>query len=832
MSRTEVSSKRTQPPWHPPAPVAVAPVLIQSRLREWAPMIAIVAGVLIAYANCYRGVFLLDDSRSIHENVYIQDLTRPWQCLFAGINVSRPIVSLSLAINFAIGDYNPIGYHIFNVLIHLLAGLALFGVFRRTLLKTRYVADAPLLASAVALLWSVHPLQTQSVTYIIQRSEAMMGLFLLLTLYCFIRATETPAARPRLWMLLSVLCCALGMACKQSMFAAPLLVLLYDRTFAAGSFAGALRQRWLAHAAFFGTWGVLLFTIIQTPSLLGAGFGQSSITPLQYLLSQAGVLLHYLQLSLWPAQLCLDYWWPVAASARDIIPGGIVILTLLSLTAWSLVRRPAWGFVGAWFFLILAPSSSFMPIVDLAFEQRMYLSLASVLCVIVFVLFEACRRLNLRTTTAFAGITCCIAAGLCWRTFDRNSDYDSQISMWGSVIAQRPDNPRARNNYGLGLFHEQRLDQAESQYLAALKLDPTYWQSMYNLALVYDAREQYERAIEFYTLTLKHNDYPNAYGALAKAHNNVGLAFRAKAQLEAAEKEFRAALTHDPKFWPARFNLGLVRAQRGDARGALAEYAETLRLNPDYPEAHRQIGFGELELGNELMKAGQWDEAASHLKEAARLLPNDKSAAAALAELTSKRMELDRQQAALLDKVRAAMSALKGDPKKEELKLAAVDASNQLGLLLRARGQLQQAEAPLLQALDIKPDYWPAHYNLGLVLESSGKLDAALSRYRETLRLNPGYDPAKYFLANGLNNQGLALRAEQKAAAAEALFREACHVHPDFWQARYNLGLVLETQGRNEAAMDAYQETLRVNPGYAPAKARIENLTTISPSGK
>lgn len=791
-----------------------------SNVVRWLPLL-IAAGVLLAYSNCYHGVFLLDDSRSIHDNPHIRTLWPLSEPLFGGINVARPLVSLSLAINYAIGGVNEIGYHAFNVGVHLLAALALFGVARRTLLRTPFSEHAASLAGGIAVLWSLHPLQTQSVTYIIQRSEAMMGMFLLLSLYCFIRGTDEAARNPRLWRAACVLACACGMACKQSMFAAPFLILLYDRTFVGGTFGAALRKRWLTHAALMATWGVLIFTIVKTPTLLGAGFGQSGITPMQYALSQCGVLLHYLFLSFWPGPLCLDYWWPVAKTAGEVIPGAIVILTLLALTGWALVRRPPWGFVGAWFFLILAPSSSVMPIVDLAFEQRMYLSLASIACVVTVVLFRLCQRISERPLVRFAAAVFVLAAALGVRTFVRNIDYASQLSMWGDVVAKRPNSPRGHNNYGLALFHDQQFDAAELHYRRALELEPVYWQAWYNLGLLHETRGDPEWAIAHYTRTLELNDYPDARPRLANLHNTKGLALRAEKKLPSAETEFRAAIKHDPGFWPARFNLGLVLTQQGKFAEAIPEYKETLRLNPSYTEATHQLSFAHRDWGIALLKENKIDAAVERLAEAVVIFPQG-GATQALIEAKAKQADFDRRQAALLEKIRAAREALKGDPKKEELQLGSLNASNQLGLLLLERGKPDEAQRVFRETVQMRPDYWPGQYNLGVVALNTGKLDVALAHFRETLRLNPGYDLAKYHLANGLNTQGLALMNENKLAVAEALFREANAVSASYWQSRYNLGLVLERQGRKEAAIDAYTEALKLNPGYEPARRQLE----------
>src|SRR6266850_6914087 len=228
---------------------------------RWLAPLLLVCAALLAYQNSFTGPFIFDDPLSIQDNPTIQHLWPIWQVLSpphrGGLTVEgRPLINLSLAVNYALGGLDVWGYHAVNLTIHVLAGLTMLGVVRRTLLQPRFRgrfgAAANELALAVAVLWTVHPLQTESVTYIVQRAESFMGLFYLLTLYCFIRGAESP--QPRRWYALCVSACALGMASKEVMASAPLMVLLYDRAFVSGSFQEAWRRRWRLFLALAATW--------------------------------------------------------------------------------------------------------------------------------------------------------------------------------------------------------------------------------------------------------------------------------------------------------------------------------------------------------------------------------------------------------------------------------------------------------------------------------------------------------------------------------------------------------------------------------------------------
>src|ERR1035441_2570568 len=215
------------------------------------------AGAIAVYSRTLSVPLILDDPLSIADNASIRRLWPIWPVLSppdeAGVG-GRPMLNLTYALNYAVGGASVSGYHVVNLLIHVLAGVTLFALVRHTLLRPvlaqRFGSSANALALAVSAIWAWHPLQTESVTYISQRAESLMGLFYMLTLYCFIRGAEADGTGSRrIWFSLSVLACAAGIGTKEVMVTAPLLVFLYDRTFISGSFSGAWRRNWPPYLA-------------------------------------------------------------------------------------------------------------------------------------------------------------------------------------------------------------------------------------------------------------------------------------------------------------------------------------------------------------------------------------------------------------------------------------------------------------------------------------------------------------------------------------------------------------------------------------------------------
>jgi tetratricopeptide (TPR) repeat protein len=552
--------------------------------RKAIPLIVLVG--LLAYANSFDKAFVFDDNFWIRNNPGIAS-----PLAYIHQSPARWIAWLSLSLNYWVGGEKVEGYHAVNWAIHVCAALTLFGIVRRTLLlerwQGRFERSAPWLALAVALLWVVHPLNTQAVTYTVQRCESLMGLFYLLTLYCVVRGGTARAGG--WWYALAVGCCALGMGCKEVMATAPLLVLLYDRVFLADSFRGLFRQRWGLYAGLAATWGLLAIamrvpsTITESPN---AGFGYEGSSPLRYLMTQSGVILYYLRLALWPSPLCLDYSdWPVATSLRDCLIPGTFLLALLGGTAWALYRWPWLGFLGAWFFVILGPTSSIMPIADVAVEHRMYLPLASVVVLFVLAGDWALRRLAregvVRRGLA-AGCIVLVVAVLATLTLRRNEDYRSSVSIWGDALTKRPSLARAHVSFATANLDQGNLEEAAAHFAEAVRLKPADSLSRTNQALVWLRTGQFERAQTALEQVVP--TYPHGLDTL-------GLALRLQGKVDPATKAFRRAVEIDPHRAGLRYHLGAVLFFQGHRTEAAAEYEEALRLDPTYTERTARLAW-------------------------------------------------------------------------------------------------------------------------------------------------------------------------------------------------------------------------------------------------
>jgi tetratricopeptide (TPR) repeat protein len=571
-------------------------------------LVAAIVATIVAYLPAMRAPFTFDDIDAIPANQSIRTLS-PSDVLHPPSNTSvagRPVVNLTLALNYRLNealsvDQRPlpygrnktIGYRAVNLAIHLASALLLFGCVRRTARRFGDEERGEWLASIVTAIWLIHPIQTEAINYVVQRTELLVSLCYLGTLYAWIRAWDATNARSRLtWRTAAVLICLVGMGCKEVMITAPIVVLLYDLAFHPESSLRADRPRLAFYLALFATtsWTIAMTASNARFSTVGLGLG---VPWYRYLYSQCWAIARYLWLLVWPAGLTFDYGArPVQGAAG--IPGALLLVAaaIATIIAWTRVSWRWAGFLGASFFLLLAPSSSVVPIVtEIAAERRIYLAVAAVFVLLVVAAQQLIRRRpSIRRSIQIGAAV--LAAVLVVMTFNRSRLYADPEALWRDTVAKAPGNPRAYDNLAALMFYAEppRLAEAEQLYRTALTTDSMYvnaWRGLASVAADENRPDDAERLLRR-VLAIQPN-YVDAVRQIGRQLFRAGHPDRALPYLERIADAYPS-----DSAWTV---VGLAQLQTGHLDSAATAFEKALAINPNQGDALRYLGASLVELG-------------------------------------------------------------------------------------------------------------------------------------------------------------------------------------------------------------------------------------------
>ena len=558
----------------------------------------------LVYSNALHGPFVMDDDMSIVNNTAIRQLwplTKALNPPPADVTFfNRPFINLTMCVNYALGGLNPFGYRLFSLFMHIAAALALFGLMRRTLEPMRYEPEhARRLGFASALLWGVHPLLTSAVNYQSQRSEVGMGLFLFLMLYCLNRAITQgaeagappvtgpvsgeggPAASRAVgWLLASVFFCLLGMGSKESMAAAPILALAYDRIFLCGSWREMLEQRRDYYLLLAMTWLWPLFRhLAYSQYMPDLGIPWEDIW--RYLLTQAWGLVRMLRLVLWPAPLIFYYGTQLVGRFSEVWWQSAALAVLLGATVWALFRRPRLGFLGLVFFAVLAPSSSIIPITGQPIaEHRMYAPLAVFAPLAAWALDWMARRgagiwRGWAVRPLFFVLLAGWAMALGVATHRHNRVFADEWTLCRDIMRKRPQNWRAHTEYARLLRSAGRLQEAEDHLVSLLANPPKSPGDLIYMGSALTYCHRLEEAVTCYREALKLRPH------MAVVQNMLGNVLVDLGREAEAEQAFRDALALRPTYAEAHYNLANLLFYSERYPEALAHYKMAVKGRPE-----------------------------------------------------------------------------------------------------------------------------------------------------------------------------------------------------------------------------------------------------------
>jgi tetratricopeptide (TPR) repeat protein len=588
------------------------PTLPTSSRRGWATALAAVAlGTLVClvYSRSVGAPFIFDDAGSVLQNrsivqlwPLVGDANRPGPLKPPpfGSTSGRPLVNLSLALNYHWGRLDPIGYHVFNIFVHLASTLLLWAIVRRTLrlesFGGRYDRTSGPLALTVAALWALHPLATEAVVYVTQRTELMMALFYLATMYASLRYWTAASRAVRLaWLMLALAACAAGMASKEVMVSAPLVVLLFERTFIADTFRNCWRRSWPLYLGLAATWGVLFVLNFGGPRGDTAGF-HLGVPLVAWWCTQAKFFWMYLKLAVWPWPLVIHYELPQLASFGDAWPHVVAAVAVVVATMALVWRRNAAGFLAACVLLILVPTHVVPITTETAAERRMYLPLAAIMTLVVVGGYALMRRLSqqgeqdashstrgrsARLASVIAVLVLLVVYSLL--TSRRLAEYSNPLELWQGVVAVQPHNHVAQHNLAVGYAAAAQNAEAVQHFREALRSKPDFLEARYGLGLTLASSGELEEGIQHLEQAVRLK--PDA----VKIRNNLGVLLFSAERVDEAVVAFQNAVDLDPDFADAHANLGRALRHVGKPEEAIAECRRAIELNPNDLQSHSDL---------------------------------------------------------------------------------------------------------------------------------------------------------------------------------------------------------------------------------------------------
>ena len=582
---------------------SIGSVRLTPRVAALTAFAILVVLIGVVYGRAARAPFVHDDNISVLGNASIvrlwpafgtADRPGPLNPPRDAVTSGRPLVNLSLALNYRLGGYDPCGYHVVNMALHVLSAILLYGIVRRSLLLDRigdqFGTAATPLALAVAVTWAIHPLLTDAVEYVSQRTEVMMGMFYLATLYASLRCLTAESKWGRATAAVgAALACFCGMACKEVMVSAPLIALLFDRCFISGSLRTALKKSWPLYAGLFGSWLVLLAFNIDAPRSHAAGF-QAGLPAYVWWFTQAKVLLLYLKLSIWPWPLIIHRETALLWTVPEALPWLLPVVLAAGGTLFLLWRGNSIGFLGACLFAILLPTMAMPMPSEAVAERRMYLPLAAIVVTLIvggYAIFT--RHLERRRAWEGQGAdpsvalpTMIIGASALVFVFavvtsERLQAYGDVITIWRDAVVRQPENVRATINLGCALQDAGRDREAIEQFERAISIDPTrpdVGLARRSLGLTWARLGQPEKAIHHLEIAMRlRPDVANDHGALGSLLVDVHRFSEAVPQLEMAVRQQPADVLALANLASAYANLG-----RGRDAVAAAEKAKALAV--------------------------------------------------------------------------------------------------------------------------------------------------------------------------------------------------------------------------------------------------------------
>jgi tetratricopeptide (TPR) repeat protein len=718
---------------------------VQPKYFLWS-VAAILLLTIVVYANSINNDFTnWDDPALVIENRAIRSLSlENILHIFTphpGLTY-QPVRLLSYAIDYHFWRLNPVGYHIGNTLLHSLSSIILYLLLLNVLNKisdSSYRESGNNIALLAALLFVVHPVNVESVSWISSRKYGLVAFFTFLSFYLYVKSGNRDK-HYILQYLLSILTYILALLSSPFGVVLPGLIILYEfcRNYEINSVYN-LKHRLYYYIPY------ILITIIHFIFLFSVVFAgpnsavkkHSAEKYIYTLFTMLRVLCDYIKNIFFPFWLNNRYIDRISLSFFEykvIISLVILIFIAIILLKHLKSRKTIVVFCVGWFFISLLPVSNIVPISTKMADRYLYLPAIGILLLFsvgLHKLAENCFSGKFRGIIVWS-VAIPLVFIFSYLSIQRNKVWANSQTLWEDSLKKAPQNHLAHLNLGEAMYKDGRLDEAIKHYFHATRLKPDYADAYNNLATALAEQGKFKEALDHYEEALRikpHN---------AGIHNNLASFLAQQGKVDQAIAHFSRAFEIRPDFAEVYSNLGNVFRQQGNMDKAIAHYSKALEIKPHHAEAHNNLGVL-------LAKQGRLKEATIHYSEALRLNPDS------------------------------------------------AEANNNLAVALVELGEIDAALPHYAKALDLQPDYTEAYSNLGNALAEQGKLKEAVASFTRALEIRPNYPGAH-------NNLGVALTKLGKLNEAIGHFNEALRLKPDYAEARTNLGIALELAGRTDEA--------------------------------
>jgi tetratricopeptide (TPR) repeat protein len=630
-----------------------------------------------------------------------------------------------------------------------------------------------------ALLFAVHPVQTQAVTYIVQRYSSLAATFCLLSAVMYVKAglismkgvfgdlEKGRKIKFVFYYVMAVISAVLSMKTKETAFTMPVVIAVYELMF----FKGRVVRRILCLVPLMLTMLIIPLSIMGIDKPVGEIIGDteraaavapgpiqggadipaggmaadadratrvlSDVSRVDYLLTEFRVITTYIRLMFLPVNQSIDYDYPVYHSffSAGVFLSFIFLLAIAGTGAWLFYRyrnsasyAMLISFGIFWFFITLSVESSIIPIVDVIYEHRLYMPSAGLLisfCAFLFIAVEKFRQRRPEAERQVVIFLLLISAVLTAATYMRNNIWKDELTLWSDAAEKSPENLRVRHNLGNAYLALGRFEEAQKEFQFAMDSGLRFAKTHFNMGIVYESRGLPDKALEQYRIALQMKpDYPEPYINLGSIYNERGLT-------DKAIEHFMAAIKYGPRFALPHYNLGKIYEKKGLYGRAIKQY----------------------------------------------------------------------------------LSALKKD---DDFVLAYID----LGIIYHRQGLVEKAMNQFRNAVKAQPGFAKGYYNLGLAYHSGGNLDRALEQYEKTVALDPGY-------AEAYNNMGSIFWARGNVDGAIKHYRLAIKTDPGSANAHNNLGSAYRSKGLIDEAIAEYKIALELDPGHAKAKANLRFASSL-----